>query len=163
MGKIIPVTGHGAAPRGSIPLTRREFLRGSGVLIGVIAAGNALSLVAPSRVWAVELQTLSGDEAAALLRMARVLYPHRKLSDAVYALVAKDLDADGAADKAKAEMLKDGVRTLDQAAGGFAKAPAARQTGGGEVARGPALLRGRARQVHHVALRQRDGVRELRL
>ena len=127
MGKIIPLTERDAVPRETIALTRREFLRGSGVLIGVIAAGNALSLVAPSRVWAVELQTLSSEEAMSLVKMARVLYPHRKLSDAVYALVAKDLDADGAADKAKAEMLKDGVRSLDQASGGFVKAPAARQ------------------------------------
>lgn len=127
MGTIIPLTEQPFAATAAIALTRREFLRGSGVLIGVIAAGNALSLVAPSRVWAVELQTLTSEEAAALVKMGRVLYPHRKLSDAVYALVVKDLDADAAADKAKAELLKDGVRSLDQAAGGFAKAVASRQ------------------------------------
>jgi hypothetical protein len=62
------------------------------------------------------------------MKMGRVLYPHSKLPDAVYALLAKDLDAAASGDAATAALLKRGVAELDQAAGGnFAKAPAARQ------------------------------------
>lgn len=135
MGKVIPVVpvdsgeaARGSATRLDLPLTRREFLKGSGILIGTIAAGSALSALAPSRVWAVELKTLSQGEGTALMKMARVLYPHKRLDDSVYALVAKDLDADASADPKKAQLLKDGVAALDKQAGGsFAKAGAARQ------------------------------------
>ena len=37
----------------------------------------------------VELSTAEGQT---LMKMGRVLYPHKKLADAVYALLAKDLD-----------------------------------------------------------------------
>lgn len=118
----------GVVPKLDLPLTRREFLRGTGVLTGVIAAGSALSALAPSAAWAVELKSLSTAQGEALMAMARVLYPHAKLPDAVYALVAKDLDADAAKDAATARLLRDGVARLDAAAGGaFAQADPARR------------------------------------
>ena len=86
--------GSGTVPRLDLPLTRREFLQGSGVLTGTLAAGSVLVTLAPSRSWAVELKTLSSAEGETLMKMGRVLYPHPKLPDAVYALLAKDLDAD---------------------------------------------------------------------
>jgi hypothetical protein len=113
----------GEVPRLDLPLSRRELLRGSGVLIGTIAAGSPLALLAPSPVWAVELKTLSKAEGEALMKMGRVLYPHKKLADAVYALLAKDLDAKAAGDAKTAAMLREGIASLNQAAGGsFAKA-----------------------------------------
>ena len=119
--------GSGEVPKLDLPLTRRSLLRGSGVLLGTLAAGGVLTALAPSRAWAVELKTLSGAEGTALMKMGRVLYPHKKLPDAVYALLAKDLDA-GAADAKTASMLKDGIASLDKAAGGnFAKSTAATQ------------------------------------
>ena len=117
----------GEVPKLDLPLTRRSLLRGSGLLMGTLAAGGVLAALAPSRAWAVELKTLSGAEGNTLMKMGRVLYPHKKLPDAVYALLAKDLDA-GATDAKTAAMLKDGIAGLDKAAGGsFAKAPAAKQ------------------------------------
>ena len=83
----------GKVPRLDLPLARREFLKGSGILMGTIAAGSALAALAPSPAWAVELKTLSTAEGATLMKLGRVLYPHKKLADAVYALLAKDLDA----------------------------------------------------------------------
>jgi hypothetical protein len=57
------------------------------------------------------------------MKMGRVLYPHKKLADAVYALLAKDLDAKAGGDAATAKLLRDGIAGLNQAAGGsFAKA-----------------------------------------
>ena len=112
----------GRVPKLDLPLARREFLKGSGILMGTIATGSVLATLAPSPVWAVELKTLSKDEGQTLMAMGRTLYPHKKLPDAVYALLAKDLD--GKADPA----LRAGIKALDEAAGGsFVKASAAKR------------------------------------
>lgn len=118
----------GRVPRLDLPLGRREFLRGSGVLMGTLAAGSTLAALAPSRAWAVELKVLTKAQGVALIAMGRTLFPHRKLPDAVYALLAKDLDAKAAASPETATLLTEGLAALDRAAGGsFAKAPAARR------------------------------------
>jgi len=116
--------GSGQVPKLDLPLARREFLKGSGILMGTIAATSVLATLAPSPVWALELSNLSKAEGQTLMAMGRVLYPHKKLPDAVYALLAKDLD--GKADAIG--MLRDGIAALDQAAGGrFSKASAAKK------------------------------------
>jgi len=118
----------GQVPKLELPLARREFLKGSGVLIGTIAAGSALAALAPSMAWAVELKSLSTAEGEALMKMGRTLYPHKKLADAVYALLAKDLDGKASADAGTAKVLRDGIAGLNAAAGGnFAKASAKKQ------------------------------------
>lgn len=115
--------GTGEVPKLDLPLARRDFLKGSGVLMGTLASGSLLASLAPSKVWAVELKTLSKAEGEALMKMGRVLFPHKKLPDAVYALLAKDLDAKAAGDAGAAKLLRDGIAGLDQAAGGsFARA-----------------------------------------
>ena len=55
-----------------VELTRRDMLKGSCVLIGTLAAGSALSLMAPSSVWAIELQHLNQAQGETLMRMAQV-------------------------------------------------------------------------------------------
>jgi hypothetical protein len=111
------------------PLPRRDFLKASGVLMGTLATGSTLALLAPSTAWALELKVLSAAEGATLMKMGRTLYPSAKLPDAVYALLAKDLDGGAAGDAATASMLKEGIANLDKATGrgGFAKATAARR------------------------------------
>lgn len=114
----------GRVPKLDLPLARREFLKGSGILMGTIATTSVLAALAPSPVWALELQRLSKSEGQTLMAMGRVLYPHKKLPDAVYALLAKDLD--GKADALP--VLRDGIAALNQAAGGsFARASAAKK------------------------------------
>ena len=133
--RVIAIANDGACSEGGgevrkleLPLARREFLKGSGVLMGSIAVGSALAALAPSSAWAVELKTLSTAEGEALMKMGRVLYPHKKLADAVYALLAKDLDAKASGDAAAAKQLREGIAALNGAAGGnFAKAPAKKQ------------------------------------
>ena len=110
--------GSGAVPKLDLPLARREFLKGSGVLMGTIAAGSVLAALAPSPVWAVELKTLTQAEGETLMKMGRTLYPHKKLADAVYALLAKDLDAKASGDPAAATQLREGVAALNKAASG---------------------------------------------
>ncbi len=140
--KVIPIISHasiaaaagscneesGDVPKLDLPLTRRSLLRGSGLLLGTLAAGGVLTALAPSRAWAVELKTLSSAEGTTLMKMGRTLFPHDKLPDAVYALLAKDLDAGATADSKTTALLRDGIVSLDKAAGGnFAKATAAKQ------------------------------------
>lgn len=138
--RVIPIAGttvslagdcheeDGSVPKMNLPLARREFLKGTGILTGTLAAGTPLALLAPSPVWAVELKALSKAEGEAIMAMGRTLYPHRKLPDAVYALLAKDLDGKAAGSADAAKLLKDGVAALNGAAGGnFAKAAAARR------------------------------------
>ena len=118
----------GEVPKLNLPLVRRSFLKGSGVLIGSIAAGSVLAALAPSTVWAVELKTLSKAEGQTLMAMGRVLYPHKKLPDAVYALLSKDLDGKAAGDAGLAKLIRDGIAALDAAAGGsFIKAAPAKK------------------------------------
>ena len=138
--KVIPITSlshavadscgedSGEVPKLKLPLTRRSLLRGSGLLLGTLAAGGVLSALAPSRAWAVELKTLSSAEGTTLMKMGRVLYPHAKLPDAVYALLAKDLDAGATSDAKTTTLLRGGIADLDKAAGGnFSKATPAKQ------------------------------------
>jgi len=107
----------------NLPLARREFLKGSGLLMGTLASGTLLATLAPSSAWALELKKLSTAEGQTLMAMGRTLYPHKKLPDAVYALLAKDLDGKAAGDAGAAKMLQDGIAWLNKSAGGdFAKA-----------------------------------------
>jgi hypothetical protein len=109
-------------------LTRRDMLKGSGVLMGTLVAGSPLALLAPSTAWAVELKTLSKVQGETLLRMAQVLFPHTKLPDAVYALLAKDLDSDASQNPEIAKFLADGIQALNLLSdGNFLKANAARR------------------------------------
>jgi hypothetical protein len=102
-------------------LDRREFLATTtGILTGVLAAGTPLALIAPSRAWAVDLQTLTSAEGATLLAMTRTLMPHDKLEDAAYALVVQSVDADAAKDGGTLKLIREGVAGLG---GKFATAP----------------------------------------
>lgn len=130
--KVIPISHDqepgAAASKKELTLTRRSMLKGTGVLVGTLAIGSPLALLAPSTVWAVELKALSKAEGDTLLQMGRVLFPHAKLPDAVYALLVKDLDAKAAQDAQAATQLHEGIAALDKLAGGsFIKASAKRR------------------------------------
>ena len=107
----------------NLPLARREFLKGSGLLMGTLVSGSLLATLAPSTAWALELKKLATAEGQTLMAMGRILFPHKKLPDAVYALLAKDLDGKAAGDAGAAKMLQDGIAWLNKSGGGnFAKA-----------------------------------------
>jgi hypothetical protein len=110
-------------------LSRREFLKGSGVLVGTLwASSTMLITLAPSRLWALELKALDEPSGKALLAFTRQIFPHAKMDDAVYALVVKDLDAEAAGSADVKKLLTDGAAGLDKAAGGdFAAAPKDKQ------------------------------------
>jgi hypothetical protein len=94
-------------------LPRREFLKNTtGLLTGVVIAGTPLALIAPQRVWAVELAALTTSDATSLMAMARTIAPHDKLDDAAYALVVKAIDADASKDEHARRMVKEGIASL---------------------------------------------------
>jgi hypothetical protein len=91
--------------------------------MGTLASGSLLATLAPSTAWALEMKKLSTTEGETLMAMGRILFPHKKLPDAVYALLAKDLDGKAAGDAGAAKMLQDGIAWLNKSGGGnFAKA-----------------------------------------
>lgn len=100
---------------------RRELLK-TGLITGVLAAGSPLALIAPSRVWAVELKALTSREGATLLAVARTIAPHDRLEDAAYAVVIRSIDDDAAKSPATLAMLREGISRLGA---GFAAAPEA--------------------------------------
>ena len=101
-------------------VNRRQFLKsGAGVLMGTLAAtSGVLATLAPSTSWAMMTKVLNDAEASAILKVARGIFPHDTLDDAVYALVVKDLDAAAAGDAGVAKLLRDGLKELDKLASG---------------------------------------------
>lgn len=94
-------------------LNRRELLRTTtGLLTGWVIAGSSLALIAPGRVWAVDLTALTSSEGATLMRLARTIAPHDKLDDAAYALVIQAVDADAGKDATTRETIKEGLAAL---------------------------------------------------
>jgi hypothetical protein len=108
---------HAVAAAMKIPLTRRELLKGTGIITGTLAFSSIFAALAPSRVWAVELQGLDSHQGEVILAFTRQVYPHPKLDDAVYALVVKDLDAKARKDPTVQQQLVDGVQQLDALGG----------------------------------------------
>jgi hypothetical protein len=100
------------------PLDRRQFLKTTGLLTGLVAAGSSLALIAPARAWAVDLTALTSSEGATLMAVARTIAPHDKLDDAAYALVIQALDSDATKDEKIRKAIKAGIAHLGS---GFAK------------------------------------------
>jgi hypothetical protein len=91
---------------------RRSFVRGVGVLTGVIALGSPLAALLPARAWSIELRTLTEAQAAALLAMIHTIAPHDSLDDAAYALVVGSIDGDAAASPEARAELTSGIAKL---------------------------------------------------
>ena len=76
-----------------LPLARRDFLKGSGLLVGSLVAGTLLAGLAPSTSWALELKKLSADDGAALMAICFVLSPTAEMYAVAFALLLKVLEA----------------------------------------------------------------------
>lgn len=90
----------------NLQITRRFFLRsaaGAAVLLGLPGCGR---LGAPGE-----------RERQALLRVARLLYPHEALPDGVYEEVLTPLHEQAAGDPALAASLRGGLEELDRVGG----------------------------------------------
>jgi hypothetical protein len=98
-------------------IERRDFITASGILTGLLAAGGPLSLIAPSRAWALDMKTLTTEQGTQLLSVARTIAPHDKLEDAAYALVVKAVDDAAATDSHIHSVITSGLQQL----GNFAR------------------------------------------
>lgn len=97
-------------------LTRRRLM------VAVAAFASAAALEPGSlllgRAWAESTRPLDPGMRAAMVRMARLLYPHEALSDAVYAGVLDSTLSDVAGGAAFAAQLDKTAAALDARAGG---------------------------------------------
>jgi len=94
-------------------LDRRQFMQAAtGVLTGVLGALSPLCALVPGRSWALEMRTLTSNQAATLLAMIRTMLPHDGLDEAAYALVVGALDGDAASTTASRTRLNEGIALL---------------------------------------------------
>lgn len=94
------------------PVPRRDFLKVTGVLTGLLAGGSSIALFAPCRAWAVDLRTLTTAEGTTLMAVTRTIAPHDTLEDAAYALVVRAIDMDVAADASMLATVRQGITQL---------------------------------------------------
>jgi len=95
-------------------MKRREFLKtGAMAVVGTVVATSGLVKAATSSDAIPKFTTLKPAEAETLFKVARQIFPHRKVDDAPYWRVVADLDAAAQSDPAVAKLLADGVAQLD--------------------------------------------------
>lgn len=99
-----------------LKVSRRGFLAGGAAAIVAVAVTGTTVLMDPSGAWAVELQSLKPEEARALLKFVRDLFPHDQLADVFYANAIAPLNDEAAKDSAAKQMLADGVVQLNRLA-----------------------------------------------
>jgi hypothetical protein len=97
----------------TINIDRRELLKATtGLLVGLVAAGSPLALLARGPAWAVDLKTFTTPEGTALMAVARTIMPHDKLDDAAYALVIQAIDGEASKDENIRKTIQEGVAAL---------------------------------------------------
>jgi hypothetical protein len=91
-------------------LTRRQLLSRTAAA-GALAIIGTGFIAAPDAAWAVEVTVIKPEEMAALLQMARDIYPHDKVADQFYAVAVKGYDT-----VEKKDMVAAGIGELNAAA-----------------------------------------------
>jgi hypothetical protein len=98
----------------SLTLSRRGLLKGGMATGAAYAALSGTRLVlGKGGAWAMELKSLSTEQGAALMHLARDLFPHDQLIDAFYAQAIAPLDDEAAKDPATKTLLEAGLADLD--------------------------------------------------
>jgi len=93
-------------------MTRRDLLARGAAVGGAFVIGSGF-VAGTTAAWAMEVQHVKPDTMAALIQMARDIYPHDHVADRFYAAAVKGYDnAD------QAEMIETGIAALDAAAAG---------------------------------------------
>lgn len=92
-------------------VTRRMFMRSGGATAAVAVAMP--TSVFSGKAFAADPVALSVDSFNTLVKMARDLYPHDKLPDAIYAAVISGHDAKAKDDAGFKDTLEKGVALLD--------------------------------------------------
>lgn len=95
---------------------RRDFLKQTAIASMILGTGVTMTTPAAAGT----LKALNADEAQALLKMARTLFPHDFLGDSYYMNIVNSIDAKAAADAGTKASVQDGVRALDSYGSKFA-------------------------------------------
>ncbi len=93
-------------------ISRRELLKRCMVVGAGLAVGTGF-VAGSTATWAMETKYVAPKEMAALIQMARDIYPHNHVADQYYAAAVKGFDSE----ESKAR-IADGVAALDAAAQG---------------------------------------------
>jgi TAT (twin-arginine translocation) pathway signal sequence len=101
-------------------INRRQFLQTSGLAIaGAAVVGTTGTLLLdPSVTWAAAKATLDDHTTKTLVVMCRQIYPHTVIEDAEYAKTVEGFTKKASTDPAFAQLLREGVATLDATAKG---------------------------------------------
>lgn len=99
------------------PLSRRGFIKGSGLAsIGITVAGAATLLGNPADAYARAFTALGTDAGKVLLLMARDIFPHDKIAEKYYLQAVEPYDAAAAKDEKLKRLLLDGIVLLNASA-----------------------------------------------
>jgi len=93
-------------------ISRRELLKRCMVVGAGLAVGTGF-VAGSTATWAMETKYVAPKEMAALIQMARDIYPHNHVADQYYAAAVKGFDSEESK-----ERIADGVAALDAAAQG---------------------------------------------
>jgi hypothetical protein len=101
-------------------INRRRFLQTSGLVIAgaAVVGSTGTMLFDPTGAWAITTTTLDEPTALTLVMMCRYLYPHDVLGEAPYSKIVEEFDKKASTDPAFAQLLRDGVASLDARAHG---------------------------------------------
>lgn len=91
-------------------LTRRALLSRAAALGALTVVGVGF-IAAPDAAWAVEVTSISEQDMATLVQMARDIYPHDRIGDRFYVIAVKGYDAED-----KKALVTDGITALNAAA-----------------------------------------------
>ncbi len=96
-------------------MSRRQLLkRGAAVGSSFLVGGGFVAATTAS--WAVEVKGLEPQTMAALVQMARDIYPHDRFGDELYVAAVKGHDEKAAEDPAFKAFLEEGVAALNSLA-----------------------------------------------
>jgi len=96
------------------PISRRRFLVAAIALTGTSSGTIGPSALQFSRAWAQAGATLDASSLAALAQLARRLYPHDAVADAIYAEILNDALAATASDGSFARLLDEAEAALNE-------------------------------------------------
>lgn len=91
-------------------LTRRALL-GRALAAGALTVVGTGFIAAPDAAWAVEVTSISEQQMATLVQMARDIYPHDRVGDRYYVLAVKSYDS-----TEQKAAVTEGIAALDAAA-----------------------------------------------
>jgi hypothetical protein len=100
-------------------INRRQFLQTSGLVIAgaTVVGSTGARLLDPTGAWAIAT-TLDEHTVTTLVQMCRYLYPHDAIEDTQYRKIVEEFDKKASADSTFAQLLRDGVASLDAASRG---------------------------------------------